>query len=156
MGDAKSNNLITLGVAEIKECLPHRYPMLMIDRVEDLVLGDSAIGIKNVTINEPFFEGHFPSRPIMPGVLIVEAMGQTAGVVVAKTMNTEKSNCLVYFMSMTDVRFRKLVEPGDVLRLHVRKERSRDNVWRFKGNAYVKESLVAEATFTAMIVMPEQ
>jgi 3-hydroxyacyl-[acyl-carrier-protein] dehydratase len=144
----------TLSINEIKECLPHRYPMLMIDRVENLRLGESAIGVKNVTINEPFFAGHFPVKPIMPGIFIVEAMGQTAGVVVAKTMNLQKSGGLVYFMSMTDVKFRKLVEPGDVLHLHVKKERSRDSVWRFSGKAFVKEALVAEAMFTAMIVLP--
>lgn len=146
---------ISLNVCEIKECLPHRYPMLMIDRVENLVLGESAVGIKNVTANEPFFEGHFPTRPIMPGVLIVEALGQTAGVVVAKTMSIEKSGGLVYFMAMEGVKFRKLVEPGDTLRLHVQKDRVHGNVWRFKGRAFVGESLVAEATFTAMIVLPE-
>jgi 3-hydroxyacyl-[acyl-carrier-protein] dehydratase len=127
--------------------------MLLIDRIENLILGESAIGIKNVTINEFFFQGHFPTKPIMPGVLIVEAMGQTAGVVVAKTMNIEKNEGLVYFMSMDDVRFRKSVEPGDVLRLHVKKDRSRGNVWRFNGKAYTKDVLVAEATFTAMIVL---
>ena len=147
---------IQLNINEIKECLPHRYPMLMIDRVEQLVLGESAVGIKNVTMNEPFFQGHFPAKPIMPGVFIVEAMGQTAGVVVAKTMNLEKNGGLVYFMSMDDVRFRKLVVPGDVLHLHVKKDRSRENVWRFKGQAFVNGSLVTEAMFTAMIVINEQ
>jgi 3-hydroxyacyl-[acyl-carrier-protein] dehydratase len=128
----------------------------MIDRIEDLVLGESAIGIKNVTVNEPFFQGHFPSKPIMPGVLIVEAMGQTAGVVVAKTLNLEKNKGLVYFMSMGEVKFRKLVEPGDVLRLFVKKDRNHNNVWRFKGEAYVKDVLVTEAIFTAMIVFREE
>ena len=148
-----SEELITLDVNEIKKCLPHRYPMLLVDRIENLKLGDGAVGIKNVTVNEPFFQGHFPAKPIMPGVLIVEAMGQTAGVVVAKTMNLEKEGGLVYFMSMNDVKFRKLVQPGDVLKLHVEKDRSRGNVWRFKGKAYVDDNLVAEATFTAMIVL---
>jgi 3-hydroxyacyl-[acyl-carrier-protein] dehydratase len=143
---------MNLGFEDIKACLPHRYPMLLIDRVEDIVLGESAVGIKNVTYNEPFFQGHFPSRPIMPGVLIVEAMGQTAGVVVAKTLNLEESGGLIYFMSMDNVRFRKLVEPGDVLHLHVTKDRNRGNVWRFQGKAFVNESLVTEAVFTAMIV----
>jgi 3-hydroxyacyl-[acyl-carrier-protein] dehydratase len=127
--------------------------MLLIDRIEELCLGESAVGIKNVTINEPFFQGHFPSKPIMPGVMIVEAMGQTAAVVVSKTMDIKEKGGLVYFMSMDDVRFRKLVEPGDVLRLCVKKDRNRENVWRFKGEAYVNQSLVTEATFTAMIVM---
>ena len=148
-----SEELITLDVNEIKKCLPHRYPMLLADRIENLKLGEGAVGIKNVTVNEPFFQGHFPAKPIMPGVLIVEAMGQTAGVVVAKTMNLEQEGGLVYFMSMDGVKFRKLVQPGDVLKLHVEKDRARGNVWRFKGKAYVDDSLVAEATFTAMIVL---
>lgn len=148
-----SEELLELNINEIKECLPHRYPMLLIDKVKDLKLGEGAVGIKNVTFNEPFFQGHFPARPIMPGVLIVEAMGQTAGVVVSKTMNLEKSGGLVYFMSMDSVKFRKLVEPGDVLHLHVLKEKSRGNVWRFSGKAYVEDNLVTEAVFTAMIVL---
>lgn len=148
-----SEELLSLDVEEVKKCLPHRYPMLMVDRIESLKLGEGAIGIKNVTVNEPFFQGHFPARPIMPGVLIVEAMGQTAGVVVAKTMQLEKEGGLVYFMSMDNVKFRKLVQPGDVLKLHVEKDRAHGNVWRFKGKAYVNENIVAEAVFTAMIVM---
>jgi 3-hydroxyacyl-[acyl-carrier-protein] dehydratase len=152
-GKTVSEESISLHINQIKDCLPHRYPMLMIDRIEELVLGESAVGIKNVTVNEPFFQGHFPKKPIMPGVLIVEAMGQTAGVIVAKTMQLEKNGGLVYFMSMDGVRFRKLVEPGDVLRLYVKKDRARNNVWRFKGEAYVNDALVTEATFTAMIVL---
>lgn len=148
-----SEELLELNINEIKDCLPHRYPMLLIDKVKDLKLGEGAVGIKNVTFNEPFFQGHFPARPIMPGVLIVEAMGQTAGVVVSKTMNLEKNGGLVYFMSMDNVKFRKLVEPGDVLHLHVVKEKSRGNVWRFSGKAYVDGNLVTEAVFTAMIVL---
>lgn len=151
-----SEKLLNLDINEIKKCLPHRYPMLLIDRVIDLKLGESATGIKNVTFNEPFFQGHFPARPIMPGVLIVEAMGQTSGVIVSKTMNLEDSGGLVYFMSMDKIKFRKLVEPGDVLQLKVVKEQSRLNVWRFNGKAYVKDALVAEATFTAMIVLNEK
>ncbi|MDR2766474.1 MAG: 3-hydroxyacyl-ACP dehydratase FabZ [Holosporaceae bacterium] len=144
---------INLDINEIKCHLPHRYPMLLIDRIEELRPGEGAVGIKNVTVNEYFFQGHFPTKPIMPGVMIVEAMGQTAAVVVSKTMNLEKKNGLVYFMSMDNVRFRRLVEPGDVLRLYVKKDRCRENVWRFTGKAYVDQSLVAEATFTAMVVV---
>lgn len=151
-----SENLLSLDINEIKECLPHRYPMLMIDRVIDLKLGESAIGIKNVTCNEPFFQGHFPAKPIMPGVLIVEALGQTAGVIVAKTMNIENSGGLVYFMSMDNIKFRKTVEPGDTLHLHVTKDKSRGNIWRFKGKAYVDGVLVSEATFMAVIVLDEK
>lgn len=148
-----NEELMTLDIEEIKKCLPHRYPMLLVDRIENLKLGEGAIGIKNVTVNEPFFQGHFPAKPIMPGVLIVEAMGQTAGVVVCKTMEIEKEGGLVYFMSMDNVKFRKLVQPGDVLKLHVSKDRSHGNVWRFKGKACVDGVVVAEATFTAMIVL---
>ena len=151
-----SENLFSLDINEIKECLPHRYPMLMIDRVIDLKLGESAVGIKNVTCNEPFFQGHFPAKPIMPGVLIVEALGQTAGVIVAKTMNIENSGGLVYFMSMDNIKFRKTVEPGDTLHLHVTKDKSRGNIWRFKGKAYVDGVLVSEATFMAVIVLDEK
>lgn len=151
-----SENLLSLDINEIKECLPHRYPMLMIDRVIDLKLGESAVGIKNVTCNEPFFQGHFPAKPIMPGVLIVEALGQTAGVIVAKTMNIENSGGLVYFMSMDNIKFRKTVEPGDTLHLHVTKDKSRGNIWRFKGKAYVDGVLVSEATFMAVIVLDEK
>lgn len=153
---ASSEELLNLDVNEIKECLPHRYPMLLIDRVQDLKLGESAVGIKCVTNNEPFFQGHFPKRPIMPGVLIIEAMGQTAGVIVSKTMSLENSGGLVYFMSMDGIKFRKLVEPGDVLHLCVQKEKSRGNVWRFCGKAYVNDALVAEAVFTAMIVLEDK
>ena len=153
MQGSEGEFLASMSLSEIKECLPHRYPMLMIDRVENLVLGKSAVGIKNVTNNELFFQGHFPEKPIMPGVLIVEAMGQTAGVLVSKTMRLEKNGGLVYFMSMDKVKFRKLVEPGDVLKMHVEKEKNHGNVWRFRGEAYVGENLVSEAVFTAMIVL---
>lgn len=146
----ENNN--TLDLDEIKRCLPHRYPMLLLDKIETYELGEMAIGVKNVTSNEPFFQGHFPSKEIMPGVLIIEAMGQTAGVLVCKTMNFEKSGDLVYFMSIENAKFRKLVVPGDILKLHVTKDRSRGNVWRFQGEAYVDGVLVAEAVFSAMIV----
>ncbi|MDR0753663.1 MAG: 3-hydroxyacyl-ACP dehydratase FabZ [Holosporaceae bacterium] len=146
----KRNDGIVLNVNQIKKLIPHRYPMLMIDRVEDLVPGESAIGVKNVSINEPFFPGHFPEKAIMPGIFIVEAMGQTAGVTVA-TMSTGQNGWLVYFMTIDKVKFRKIVVPGDTLQLCVKKDRSRGNVWRFRGEAYVGDTLVAEATFTAMI-----
>lgn len=133
--------------------IPHRYPMLMIDRVIDIVPGESATGIKNVTANEPFFQGHFPTRPIMPGVLIVEAMAQTAGTVVVDYMlGTNGANDLVYFMTIENARFRHPVVPGDTLQLRVKKLRERGNVWRFSGEAYVGDQLCAEATYTAMLV----
>ena len=133
------------------EHIPHRYPFLLIDRLVDIVPNESATGIKNVTINEPFFQGHFPTRPIMPGVLIVEAMAQTAGCLVVHSMGLKGKNRLVYFMSIENARFRKPVVPGDQLRIHVVRERNRANVWRFRGEAKVDGSLVAEATYTAMI-----
>jgi 3-hydroxyacyl-[acyl-carrier-protein] dehydratase len=140
-----------LDVSAVMEHIPHRYPFLLIDRLVDIVPNESATGIKNVTINEPFFQGHFPTRPIMPGVLIVEAMAQTAGCLVVHSMGLKGKNRLVYFMSIENARFRKPVVPGDQLRIEVVRERNRANVWRFRGEAKVDGSLVAEATYTAMI-----
>ena len=143
---------VDIDINAIMRMIPHRYPFLMIDRVIDVVENESAIGIKNVSIAEPHFQGHFPSRPVMPGVLIVEAMAQTAAVLVVKTLGCETEGKLVYFMSVDKARFRKPVVPGDVLHVHVAKERMRGNVWRFTGEAKVGEVLCAEATFAAMIM----
>jgi len=134
------------------EMIPHRYPFLMIDRVVDVVPDESAVGIKNVTINEPFFQGHFPGHPVFPGVLIIESMAQTAAVLVVKTMGAEAEGKLVYFMSVDQARFRKPVTPGDTMNIIVEKVRNRGNVWKFKGKAMVGDTLMAEATFSAMIV----
>jgi 3-hydroxyacyl-[acyl-carrier-protein] dehydratase len=120
--------------------------------VVDLIVNDSAVGIKNVTASEPHFQGHFPQRPIMPGVLIIEAMAQTAAVLVVETLGPEAEGKLVYFMSVDNARFRKPVIPGDTLYVHVKKERSRGNVWRFHGEAKVDGTLMAEATYAAMIM----
>ncbi len=136
----------------IMRMIPHRYPFLMIDKVADIVANESAVGIKNVSIAEPHFQGHFPTRPVMPGVLIVEAMAQTAAVLVVETLGAEAAGKLVYFMSVDRARFRKPVVPGDVLYVHVTKDRTRGSVWRFNGEAKVDGTLVAEATFTAMIM----
>ncbi|MBP7254046.1 MAG: 3-hydroxyacyl-ACP dehydratase FabZ [Alphaproteobacteria bacterium] len=153
---AATANVGEMDINAIMARIPHRYPMLMIDRVIDIVPGVSATGIKNVTANEPFFQGHFPSRPIMPGVLIVEAMAQTAGTVVVDYMlGTNGSNDLVYFMTIENARFRHPVVPGDTLQLRVKKLRERGNVWRFSGEAYVGDLLCAEATYTAMLVRGE-
>ena len=140
-----------LDVTEVMEHIPHRYPFLLIDRLVNVVPHESAVGVKNVTINEPFFQGHFPTRPIMPGVLIVEAMAQTAGCLVVHSLGLKGKQRLVYFMSIENARFRKPVVPGDQLRIHVVRERNRGNVWRFHGEAKVDGLLVAEATYTAMI-----
>jgi len=142
----------SIDIMRIMAAIPHRYPFLMIDKMVDIVLGQSAVGVKNVTINEPFFPGHFPSQPVMPGVLIVEAMAQTAATLVVLTLGDAFEGKLVYFMTIEGAKFRRPVGPGDQLRIHVEKERARANVWRFKGVAKVDGIAVAEATFSAMIM----
>ena len=141
-----------IDVHGIMELIPHRYPMLLIDRVVDLKLDESAVGIKNVTINENFFQGHFPAKAVMPGVLIVEAMAQTSAVLAAKTLGDDAKGKLVYFMSIESAKFRKPVVPGDVLQLHVSKLRGGNRrVWKLTGEAKVDGAKVAEAELTAMI-----
>jgi 3-hydroxyacyl-[acyl-carrier-protein] dehydratase len=142
----------TLEIGRVMQMIPHRYPFLMIERVIDVIPYTSATGIKNVSINEPHFQGHFPQRPVMPGVLIVEAMAQTAGVLVVHSLGPEAEGKLVYFMTIDNARFRRPVVPGDTLHIHVVKERNRANVWKFKGEAKVGDVLVAEATYSAMIL----
>ena len=146
--------LKTLDIEAIKEMIPHRHPFLMIDGVINLVPDVEVTGIKNVTGEEDFFEGHFPGHPIMPGVLIVEAMAQTSAILVIGTVGKQPGS-VVYFMSVDQARFRKPVFPGDRLMLHVVKKRNRGKVWKFKGEARVGDNLVAEATFSAMIVEPK-
>ncbi len=141
-----------LDVKRIMELIPHRYPMLLIDRLKDIVPFESATGIKNVTINENFFMGHFPGAPVMPGVLIVEAMAQTAGALVVQSSGAELEGKLVYFMAIDDAKFRRPVTPGDQLHIHVTKIQGRRNVWKFKGEAKVDGELCAEAVVTAMIM----
>lgn len=141
-----------IDINRIMEMIPHRHPFLMIDRVVDLVPNVAATGVKNVTINEHYFTGHFPNHPVMPGVLIIEAMAQTAAVLVVHTLGSDAEGKLVYFMSVDGARFRKPVEPGDQLFVEVKKQRSRGNVWKFAGRAIVDEGLVAEATYAAMIL----
>ena len=147
---------ITIDIQRIQEMIPHRYPFLLVDRLEDVVHSERAVGIKNVTMNEPFFQGHFPSRPVMPGVLIIETMAQTSAVLVVHSLGPTAEGKLVYFMSVDNARFRKPVGPGDQLRVHVFKERSRGNVWRFRAEAKVDGTLVAEATYSAMILDKEK
>jgi 3-hydroxyacyl-[acyl-carrier-protein] dehydratase len=139
-------------INRIMQMIPHRYPFLMIDRVENIIKDTSAIGIKNVTIGEPHFVGHFPRQPVMPGVLIIEAMAQTSAVLVVETLGGATEGKLVYFMSVEEAKFRKPVVPGDQLELHVTKERNRGNVWKFKGEGRVNGTKVAEACFSAMIM----
>lgn len=139
-------------IAQIMNAIPHRYPMLLVDRVVDMVLGESCTGIKNVTINENFFQGHFPSMPVMPGVLIIESMAQTAAVLVVTTLGPEWQGKLVYFMSVEGAKFRKPVVPGDQMRVEVVKQRQRSNIWKFSAEAKVDGKVVAEATYTAMIL----
>jgi len=141
-----------LEIGRIMEMIPHRYPFLLIDRVVDVIPDSSAVGIKNVTVNEPFFQGHFPGHPVMPAVLVVEAMAQTAAVLVVHTLGKSSEGKLVYFTSIDTARFRKPVLPGNTLRIRVEKERSRGSFWKFKGEARVNDTLMAEATFSAMIM----
>ena len=139
-------------IAQIMRAIPHRYPFLLVDRIVEVRKNHSCVGIKNVTINENFFQGHFPEHPVMPGVLIVESMAQTAAVLVVETLGPEARGKLVYFMSVEGAKFRKPVGPGDQLRIHVRKDRQRGNIWKFAAEAKVDGKVVAEATYTAMIL----
>jgi len=139
-------------IERIMEMIPHRYPFLMIDKVIELEPDHHAIGVKNVTINEPFFAGHFPSKPVMPGVLLIEAMAQTSAVLVVETLGKDAEGKLVYFMSIDEAKFRKPVVPGDAVHIRVDKQQSRRNVWKFACVATVEGTKVAEAIVCAMIV----
>ena len=141
----------TVDIKRIMEMLPHRYPFLMIDRVTKIVPNEGATGIKNVTANEAQFQGHFPNHPIMPGVLIIEAMAQTSAIVVVSTLGEKAEGRAVYFMSIENARFRKPVVPGDTLFINVEKKAKRGGVWKFEAEAKVGEDVVAEATITAML-----
>ena len=150
--DASGNEALgALDIAGIMEAIPHRYPFLLIDRVVEIRPDDSAVGIKNVTVNESFFQGHFPKEPVMPGVLLIESMAQTAAVLVVTTLGPAAKGKLVYFMSIEAAKFRRPVVPGDQVRVHVKKAQRRMNVWKFAGEAKVDGVTVAEATFAAMI-----
>ncbi|WP_432715113.1 3-hydroxyacyl-ACP dehydratase FabZ [Sphingomonas faeni] len=143
-----------LDIGRVMAALPHRYPMLLVDRVEDLILDASITAIKAVSMNEQFFQGHFPGRPIMPGVLIVEAMAQAAGILAVESLGLAGSGKLVYFMAIDGAKFRKPVEPGVLLKLEVNFVQKRSSVCKFAGRALVDGQLVAEANFTAMIADP--
>ena len=150
---------VELGSADIEQIMrmiPHRYPMLMIDKVVGMVAGESATGIKNVTVNEPHFAGHFPARPVMPGVMIIEAMAQTAAVLVVHSLDWGATgDRLVYFMSIDSAHFRKPVVPGDTLHVHVVRRHSRGKVWKFEAKCEVDGAVVADSNFTAMITGKE-
>jgi len=152
--EATSGSVGPLDIARVMAALPHRYPMLLVDRVEELILDRSIAAIKAVTINEGFFQGHFPGRPIMPGVLIVEALAQAAGVLAVESLGLAGSGKLVYFMAIENAKFRKPVEPGVLLRLEVEFVQKRSSVCKFAGVAKIDGQVVAEASFTAMIADP--
>jgi 3-hydroxyacyl-[acyl-carrier-protein] dehydratase len=143
---------VTIDIAGLKRLIPHRYPFLLIDQLTEVRSGESAVGWKAVTINEPHFAGHFPDYAVMPGVLIVEAMAQAAGALVVHTLGFYDQRKSVYFLTIDKARFRRPVHPGDLLRLPVKVQRNRGAVWRFEGKAYVGETLCAEAEYSAMIV----
>ncbi|MDE3015959.1 MAG: 3-hydroxyacyl-ACP dehydratase FabZ [Pseudomonadota bacterium] len=146
------NTLRIVPIERIMEMIPHRYPFLMIDRIIEMKPGEHAIGVKNVSINEHHFPGHFPGKPVMPGVLIIEAMAQTSAVLVVETLGKSAEGKLVYFMSIDEARFRKPVVPGDSLHIRVDKQQSRRNVWKFACVATVDGVKVADAVICAMIV----
>ncbi|MDZ4362820.1 3-hydroxyacyl-ACP dehydratase FabZ [Brevundimonas sp.] len=142
--------------AEVMRRLPHRYPFLLIDKAEDFVAGTSITGIKNVSHNEPYFPGHFPIDPVMPGVMIVEAMAQTGALLMSKTMDVAVEGKVIMFMSIDGVRFRKPARPGDQLRMKVVVTRARGDAYKFKGETYIDDKLAAEAEFMAMVVTVAQ
>lgn len=139
-------------VNQIMQMIPHRFPMLMLDRITELVPGERAVGLKNVSINEHFFAGHFPQRPVVPGVLLIEAMAQTAAVFVVRSLSNESAGKVVYLMSVDGARFRRPVVPGDQAMIHVDLIQGRRNVFKFKGQVKVDDTLCAEAEFAAMVM----
>ena len=141
-----------IDIKRIMELIPHRYPLLLVDRIVEMRPGEKAVGLKNVTMNEPHFMGHFPGFPVMPGVLIIESMAQTAAALVVHTMGPDAEGKLVYFMSIEEAKFRKPVVPGDSLYIHATAIKSRGNIWKFKGEAFVGDTLCAEAVYSAMLL----
>ncbi|PZO87267.1 MAG: 3-hydroxyacyl-[acyl-carrier-protein] dehydratase FabZ [Sphingomonas sanxanigenens] len=153
-GEGAGTVIGPLDIRRVMAALPHRYPMLLVDRVEEIVPGQSIAAIKAVSVNEPFFQGHFPTRPIMPGVLIVEALAQAAGVLAVESFGLAGSGKLVYFMAIDDAKFRTPVEPGVLLRLEVEFVQKRAAVSKFAGRALIDGKVAAQANFTAMIADP--
>lgn len=156
MDDAsQKKELATADISRVLKLLPHRYPFLLVDRMYDMDGDNSCVGVKNVTFNEPFFQGHFPDFPVMPGVLIIEGLAQTAGALCVHSLGETYKPQIVYFMGIDRAKFRKPVVPGDTLHFHVQKIRSRGRAWRFFGEAKVNGATVAEAEISAMIVDPD-
>ena len=152
MGEAKAKPALgTADIIRVLKLLPHRYPFLMLDRIYDMDGDQSCVGVKNVTINEPFFQGHFPQYPVMPGVLIIEGLAQTAGALCVSSLGEDYQAELVYFMGIDRAKFRRPVLPGDQIHYHVKKIRNRGRVWRFFGEAKVNGVTVAEAEVSAML-----
>ena len=149
------SELQSADITRILELLPHRYPFLMVDRIIEMKGDESCIGIKNITFNEPQFQGHFPSTPVFPGVLLIEAMAQTAGALCISSRPPDSRPQLVYFMTIDEAKFRKPVVPGDVVHFHMQKLKYRRNMWWFRGEAKVDGEIVAEAVISAMIVVPQ-
>ena len=153
MNDTVTDKLDSAGIQEVMRLLPHRYPFLMVDRIIEIDGDRSGIGIKNVTFNEPHFQGHFPGQPIMPGVLIIEGMAQTAGAICVHAKTASATPKAVYFMTIDKVKFRKPVVPGDVLEYHMTKTRNRGSMWWFRGEAKVNGQVIAEAEVSAMLII---
>ena len=153
-----SNNRNSADIQLIQRIIPHRYPFLLVDKVVEINNLKSAIGIKNVTFNEPFFQGHFPNAPIMPGVMIIEALAQTAAVMVGVSLDLADKNLLIFFMGLDNCKFRRKVVPGDTLELKVNVLRGKigSKVWKFSGTASVSGEIVAESEFTAMMELPSE
>ena len=143
-------------INEIKRLIPHRYPFLLIDKVIDIQANIAATGVKNITVNEPYFEGHFPVSPVVPGVLQVESLAQTAAVLVGKSLDLENSGALVYLTTIENAKFRRLVVPGDIMHLVVTVIKKRQKIWKFKGEVYVADKKVSECEFTAMMQTEQQ
>lgn len=148
-----TNSSKVIDINQIMKMIPHRYPFLLVDKVTDIVVGESATGIKNVTMNEPHFTGHFPNHPVMPGVLIIEAMAQTSAVLVADFLGAEAEGKIVYFTSIENAKFRKPVVPGDVLNIKVKKLQNKRTLWKFEASAEVDGKVVTEATISAMLMI---
>lgn len=158
LGDFVSENLKSADIQLIQRIIPHRYPFLLVDKVIEIDNLQSAMGIKNVTINEPFFQGHFPGAPVMPGVTIIEALAQTAAVMVGVSLNLVDKNLLIYFMGIDKCKFRRKVVPGDTLKLNVNvlRGKSGGKVWKFSGTAFVVDEVAAEVEFTAVMDLPSE